>query len=647
MATVEELSTYYRNNRCSVPNGGKGLSFLQTSGHDDADTAAGSPSSDDNLLKGANGKSLNYDPAGFWSYHSGAAEEMCDRPDGDKCPPVNPEKAPQWDKTLTVFNKLFADLSENLDDLGTELAPYAGEQMVKDVATTYMKNVKAKADSTEQLRVTGKAVMTKSNEGASSAHIALHNAVRAMRAFWAERFTSYHYGGGDEMTEFQNMSSVDTESDKARYTDAQKALDEALGHEDAAITAHDKAREAWDLKDLVTLAKTMTVPATLKVDPGPMPTAKQPEEKKEPETPADPPIVTDPGGPGTTTTPPDDSKDDDLKDLLDKLVNSDPVGETPSSGVPDLGSGGMPDMSSGGMPDMGGLGDGLTPLSDAMTEPMGPEDKPEDDEKPEDDDLPVDEPPVGDEEALDPALADDVPPGDGELGPDGEPVDGEGKPEDGENPADGVTPVVEGEPPAGAPVDTETARTVDVGNGRMVTFPTERLAAMGSEIVRAAGEGNPTDLYMASAKADMELPPMGQEIGRPIGPSQLQEGDAVISPAGKGLYVGGSDVLCEDGSVKKLDELASTFTGQGDGFYRIDPDADPKTGADAPSQPLSQEPQAPTVSGDSTVNASAAAPGVPTNDAPPAPAGDGTGVTTGSGTTENDQTLSPLDIFTE
>lgn len=190
---------------------------------------------------------------------------------------------------------------------------------------------------------------------------------------------------------------------------------------------------------------------------------------------------------------------------------------------------------------------------------------------------------------------------------------------------------------------------MDLGNGRMATFPTEKLAALGGELVRAAGEGNPSDLYMAASKAGLELPPMGQDIGTPISPSQLQEGDAVIGSDLKGLYVGNSEVLCEDGQVHKIDELTSTFAGPDNGLFRIDPEADPLGGGEAPSQPVSADTQEAAVSAapaDAPIQESE--PGVPTNDGPPAGnSGDTEAPTLIEGMSDQNEALSPSDIFVE
>lgn len=111
---------------------------------------------------------------------------------------------------------------------------------------------------------------------------------------------------------------------------------------------------------------------------------------------------------------------------------------------------------------------------------------------------------------------------------------------------------------------------VTVGE-REVTFPNNRTA----NVVRNLLEGdpiNPTTVYMAADAAGFNLPPMGQDIGAMVPPTELQPGDVVFSDFGAGVYLGEGEVLMEDQSVMALSDVAS-FSNEHQGLFRLeDPD---------------------------------------------------------------------------
>ncbi|MCB1257362.1 MAG: hypothetical protein KDB26_09670 [Microthrixaceae bacterium] len=178
---------------------------------------------------------------------------------------------------------------------------------------------------------------------------------------------------------------------------------------------------------------------------------------------------------------------------------------------------------------------------------------------------------------------------------------------------DGTAPVTEVDAPA-EPTD-EQKRTVQLPDGRQVTFPTEQHA----ELVKAMLNSNPESpvtLYDAASQAGFQLPPMGTDIGTPVPPMDVAPGDIVKGPDGTGVAIGNSEVLMESGEIRPVEEVAKVDAA-GHGIFRLDVPADAPAPAPAaaPEQPVvppapaaeqpvpapvvgGQQPAAPEVTGD-------------------------------------------------
>ena len=340
---------------------------------------------------------------------------------------------------------------------------------------------------------------------------------------------------------------------------------------------------------------------------GIIPTKKDdtPEKKKEDDTPKvlGTPLspITGNGTPTTPSTPADKdlgTEDDPFKDWMDNT----PTPSTADTGSSPFSSPGMSDPGMSGSPaSTPGLGDlgqtpteDISPLSDAEEEPledMEPLSEPLEDAELEE--APLDEAPI-----------------DGETEPsEDETTEGEEEPVEG---TEEEPPVEEGDVPA-EPTDEEK-RTVELADGRMVTFPNEQLADMVREMV-AAGTENPTSVYMAADAAGFDLPPMGQDIGSPISSMDIREGDIVNGPDGMGVYVGNSEVLMENGEVRPVEEVSRVEDGS-HGVFRLEGgDESPADALSGTPQEVGAEPSVASEEGTS-INASGGEPGMPGNNAP-------------------------------
>ncbi|MCB1258401.1 MAG: hypothetical protein KDB26_14920, partial [Microthrixaceae bacterium] len=156
---------------------------------------------------------------------------------------------------------------------------------------------------------------------------------------------------------------------------------------------------------------------------------------------------------------------------------------------------------------------------------------------------------------------------------------------DGEVVTDAAAPVQDGEAPA-EPTD-EQKRTVELPDGRQVTFPNEKLADM-VRTMAASNPENPTSLYDAADKAGFTLPPMGTDIGTPVPPMDVQPGDIVKGTEGTGVAIGNGEVLMESGEVKPIEEV-STVDNAGHGIFRLE------TAAEAPAPAPAAAPEQPVV----------------------------------------------------
>lgn len=288
------------------------------------------------------------------------------------------------------------------------------------------------------------------------------------------------------------------------------------------------------------------------------------------------------------------------------------------SGMPSspLGGGSPMDSGMGGSP-LGGAGSdpfGSEPLSDALTDTEEPEDEePLDDLTDEDEDKKDDELFPEDDSDVD----GDTPDTDIDADVDTDTDKPDETPE--ESPENGDVAPVAADPAAATPGDDTAARTVDVGGGRQVTFPSVALADAAKAVVEAAEAGNPKSLYLAASENGFNLPPMGQDVGQQVPPASLREGDVVVNKDGMGVFIGNGDVLWESGEIKPLADVA-TFDGQNQGLFRMEETAPPASdGLSGPAQPVGDGSSAPVASGEpvtaTSQDASVSTPGAVTDQA--------------------------------
>ncbi|MCB1257210.1 MAG: hypothetical protein KDB26_08905 [Microthrixaceae bacterium] len=177
---------------------------------------------------------------------------------------------------------------------------------------------------------------------------------------------------------------------------------------------------------------------------------------------------------------------------------------------------------------------------------------------------------------------------------------------DGEVVTDDAAPVHEGDAPA-EPTD-EQKRTVQLPDGRQVTFPTEQHAALVREMLNSNPE-HPVTLYDAADKAGFTLPPMGTDIGTPVPPMDVQPGDVVRGADGTGVAIGNGEVLMESGEIRPVEEVAKVGSAD-QGIFRLE------TATDAPAPAPAA---APVVPPPATVTEQVQ-PTAPAAEQPPAPA---------------------------
>lgn len=278
------------------------------------------------------------------------------------------------------------------------------------------------------------------------------------------------------------------------------------------------------------------------------------------------------GGGGGDTSPPES-----LEDLFNE-----PEPEMPPS-MSDPGMGGSP-LGGGGSPMDSGMGSG-SPLGGAGSDPFGSEPLAAlTDEEPVEEEEPLEDVSKEDEDTED----DELFPEDDEPGDEDEPVE-EGTEEDEpveeevtEEETPGEELPTEGDP--AAPADDTAARTVDIGNGRQITFPNASIADAVQRLVDSTGSGGGKTLYMALSEAGFNLPPMGQDIGELVPPALLSEGDIVKTEGMMGVFVGAGDVLMENGEVKALTDVTAE-PGFG-GLFRPEEPAPSSDGLSGPAQPV-------------------------------------------------------------
>lgn len=309
----------------------------------------------------------------------------------------------------------------------------------------------------------------------------------------------------------------------------------------------DKVKEVWDtagdlLDDLLpdTDGSTPTI-----TDPGTIDTPTLSETAQPTDTPL--------GTPKNTTTA------DPLRSLWDTASSA-----VPTLGTSPLGSTPMPDLGSA----FAETPTAATPLASAPTDtPMSTA-------------------------AFDELMgSDDTEPADElfeELEPD-EDTDSDAA----EEPVDGT----EGEPPVPETSDDRQARTVELPDGRQVTFPTTAHA----ELVR--------DMLGGKSVGDAATAAGFQPEGEPVPATDVQLGDVVRGADGCGVVISDTEVLMEDGTVRPL-ESALKVEGADHGVFRLEP-------ADAPAPAAAGEPGVPHIVPDVPPTE-----GTPTALAQPAPAAD-------------------------
>ena len=393
-----------------------------------------------------------------------------------------------------------------------------------------------------------------------------------------------------------------------------------------ALTLAEATDAAWG--DPIIPTETKKPDDSIKNPPTtPAPTDPQPVTPYSPE-------ITNPEGNDTTPNIEDPGIPEETTNPFDEWMNQ-PSPTSPSSdpGSSPFSSPGMSTPSSSGMPttpslgDTGGLGDTpqepFSELSDA--EEVPPEDVEPLSEPLED----AEETPLG---ADDPAAGDpNAPEGEGDPDADAE-----------EEPVDGTEeepPVEDGDAPA-EPTDEEK-RTVQLPDGRMVTFPTEQHADMMRAIIDAGTE-SPTTVYAAADQAGFHLPPMGQDIGEIVPSGEMKEGDIVVGPDGSGVYVGNQEVMMENGEIRPVEEVAKVEDGS-QGVFRLESTDAPGADVNGPAQAVSPEATPPAPEGTSV---NAAAPGMPSDAVPPAGQESGAvSVSPESGQTDGFTGENPLDAL--
>ncbi|TXI55938.1 hypothetical protein [Mycolicibacter arupensis] len=569
---------------------GAGMTYLPATGNSDIDAPHGIAAADslhtlDERIGGINTATLNVEPSKVASY--------CDHTCGGGCTDsiVKPAALPA--DPLTV---VFSDLDEHLDAIRATISTMSGtwgERMQAKYSAGGDTDLAALTERTDAVKATIKPVIDSSNSHTNGAYRTLRETVKSSRRYLAsavEQHKSDHSLGHlvtsgigslgtpawfiiSPVTGFLSWLQGHTAGEHGSVDAPSIPELNAAGDEhDKTIDALDAALAEWKI------GKGDTEKGT----PNPVNHANTVSDVTP--MPDDTPLPGD--GIAAATTDPTD----DLRKKLDDLMNA-PMDQ----GMPQMPGGGMP---GGGMPQMPSMPQ--VPFGQDMGQPFGQE-MPLSDELPEDDegDLADDTDDDTDDDEPLTAEADEVAEEDEDVAPD----DG------------GIAPIDAAVPEAATPFDPESveARTVDVGNGRQVEFPTSHNADVARSLI-AAGSDNPKSVYAAAAEAGYDLPPMGQDIGEMVPPSAMQAGDVISGADGKsGMYLGQGDVLMEGGAVQRLSDVAN-FDGEHQGIFRL---TEPTTGharLDGVAQTVDTGTPEPTLKGSLF---SGSEPGVPTDDAIP------------------------------
>lgn len=519
-----------------------------------------------------------FDPESIRSMHEGD--------DGQGCTEVKP--VPPFD--LTPLTEYVAEISDAVKSADTTFTTSAGEQMVQKaidirygVSGTSLANM---AQSLEDLDALVGAVSIKTEEHANNAYTSLRDAITKTREILAK---AVHYadasvpsnpyettmkGLGEGVSTglfapvtipwnvagnlFDFIGGREFTFPPEAQTDIEAVISQSMNN----VTASEQA-----VNDALSALNKAAEEVPTPIPGGGLTTSVSTNDKKlvdDLALPAPAPVAPISGGGGGAPISDVGTPEPSLQDKLNELMNSDPMAGMPSGGMPP--GGGMPSMgggSGGGMPG-GDMGAPLSDLAGGLgdEELAKPLDDLTDDEEPEEplEDLTEDEEKGTDEGLEDP----------GEIGADGELPEAEDPTEDPEEEVDEPLPEDGAAPVAAEPeVDpnSEEARTADVGNGRMVTFPTAALADLG-EGLGTPGNENKT-LRLQASELGFNIPPDGQDIGKQVPTSLLREGDVIVGAAGEGIFIGTDEVLMEGGKIVPLSE-AATFSGENQGIFRLD-----------------------------------------------------------------------------
>lgn len=561
--------------------------YLPVSGDGGIDgEPASDPSSVDSLdarVEDLNRSALDYEAANLSAYCEGGS---CD--DGGDCGDV---AGPRELLTLAADSGVvaaFDDLMDGIAHVSSTMTTYAAQETIAArLASVYRGegtvdfNVVRAAEQLNVVRAEFASATEASSAAANEALASVRVLVIALRNILAERAEKRINAADVAWAIPQSLNPIGaaisigstgwdllnqpSESLGPEALDvAQQALASSL---EASTAATDKLRAAVGDWTLTPNAAT-TAGVKLPTDPA---EGTAPAIGGDPLTSSNPLPAVGGGGGDTTSTTSD--KPETLADLFNE-----PEPELPA-GMSDPGMGSSP-MSSpmGGSPMGGGApmdsGMGSTPLSAPLDEAalddlMGAEEL--DEEEPLDDLTTEDEvsPPL-DAEAVEPVTEPEP-----EAGTEPEPE------AESDVDADAELPT---EPEADAPADDTAARTVDIGNGRQITFPNAAVADAVQRLVDSTGSGGGKTLYMALSESGFNLPPMGQDIGELVPPALLSEGDIVKTEGMMGVFVGAGDVLMENGEVKALTDVTSE-PGFG-GLFRAEEPAPSSDGLSGPAQPV-------------------------------------------------------------
>lgn len=564
--------------------------YLPIRGDGDVDgNSVADPTSTDALdgaLDEINAATLDYDASHLYSF---CDDESCTK--GCATTPEPPQLLVAAEKVAALFDRF----EDHIGEIAATLSNFAGEQTADRLISVYA------GDGT------GSFSLPEAQEGADVVRAALADAVEAsevsardalavnrvtvqsMRNAIAEKAVNQLSAENAlwmaplAMTGVGAVAGAVVGAAKTAWDVWQSNKAEAAGP--AAVEAAKPMLEAAAAQNDETVANLRQALRHWKVSPNMNAIGKLAVDSPTPPAPSTLPVSTPPSASSALPGAGDTTSEPPLKDALDALLDE-PMPEMPPSMMPsgmDSGMGGMP---SGGMPSMGGApmsdpmaGLGSEPLTDPLTDDELLDDEPLDDlTEDEEGELgePLDDVTEGEE-----AVAEGLDTDDSVTDPDDSVADDvEATPEAGD------VPPVEADPSVpDVASDDVTARTVDVGNGRMVTFPSAAMADAVARLVDSAESGGGKTLYLAMSEAGYQLPPLGTDIGEIVPPALLAEGDIVAGHDATGVYLGNGDVLLESGQVVPLSEAAA-FGGENQGLFRVAEPEPTEPGLHGPAQPV-------------------------------------------------------------